>query len=93
MSNYTNASAAAKSPVRPQIKGQIQGNEGQPETTPLREYIASALGWPYPAAGDLLPPGGAKVLLLTEGGVCITGLGLLAWSSMPKRNRAKEAAL
>ena len=60
-------------------------------------YIAGLPGWNYPDAGDPLPAGGDKCLLLTKGGVCIVGawsngVGLLAWSPMPKRDKTKEAA-
>lgn len=52
----------------------------------------------YPLAGDDKPAGGAKVLLLTVGGVCVVGqwrdnAGFTAWSPMPKRNRTKESSI
>lgn len=65
-------------------------------------YVAGECGWRYPKAGDARPPDGVKVLLLTEGGICITGFWklvdetagyILAWSPMPKRDREKEALL
>lgn len=67
-------------------------------STPARDYIAGVPVWHYPGAGDALPPGGAKCLLLTEGGICVTGTwrpdgGFIAWSPMPKRSKLKEALL
>lgn len=65
--------------------------------TPLKEYVASADGtFLYPALGDPTPPGGAKVQLLTPGGVAVYGLWsptYMAWAPLPKRDRAKEALL
>lgn len=63
-----------------------------------REYVAGVPGWLYPGAGDPPPPGGAKVWLLTEGHVAVPGVWsddgrYLAWSPLPKRDRAKEARL
>ena len=60
-------------------------------------YIAGNATWRYPGAGDPLPLGGAKCLLLTVGGVCIIGSwsnpkGLLAWAPLPSRNKEKEAS-
>ena len=66
-------------------------------STPALSYFASDdLGYRYPGAGDPLPPGGAQVLLLTKGGICIRGTwtssgAVIAWSPMPKRNKEKEA--
>lgn len=65
----------------------------------VAEYVADDdVGYRYPGAGDPKPPGGAKCLLLTAGGVCVTGPWsddgrYLAWSPMPKRNRDKERLL
>ena len=58
-------------------------------------YVASDdNSYRYPAAGDPIPPGGAKVLLLTVGGICVIGQwapqGFLAWAPLPKRDRSKE---
>ena len=57
-------------------------------------YVAGEPVYHYPAAGDPLPPGGAKCLLLTVGGICVigswSGPGLLAWAPLPKRNKIKE---
>ena len=54
-------------------------------------YVAGELGYVYPELGEALPPGGAKVLLLTNGGICVSGIwsdryGFLAWSPMPRRS-------
>ncbi len=59
-------------------------------TQTAKDYVAGELGYVYPELGEERPPGGAKVLLLTEGGVCISGTwnanaGYLAWSPMPRR--------
>jgi hypothetical protein len=50
----------------------------------------------YPAAGDDVPPSGAKVLLLTKGGICIVGRwdfsgDFLGWHPLPGRDHEKEA--
>lgn len=55
------------------------------------------VGWRYPQAGDPYPPTGTKLLLLTRGGICIVGQWIadgffVAWSPMPKRDKAKEAS-
>jgi hypothetical protein len=60
-----------------------------------QRYVAGGPAYLYPAAGDKAPPASAKVLLLTEGGICITGTWgagdhLLGWAPLPKRDRAKE---
>jgi hypothetical protein len=47
----------------------------------------------YPDYGDPEPEPGAKVLLLTRGHVCVTGVWneyFLAWAPLPKRNKEKE---
>lgn len=58
-------------------------------------YVAGGPAYHYPAAGDERPAGGAKVLLLTVGGVCVTGQWsddgrYLGWAPLPKRDVAKE---
>ena len=63
-----------------------------------QRYVAGGQAYLYPAAGDPRPPGGAKVLLLTEHGICITGSWgagqhLLGWAPLPKRDRDKEALI
>lgn len=62
------------------------------------KYEASGPEYFYPGAGDPKPPGGAKVQLLTIGGVHITGPWsdggfYLGWLPLPKRNRQKEAVI
>lgn len=65
----------------------------------MKEYVAADdVSYRYPGAGDPRPPGGAKVLLLTVGGVCVTGSWsddgrFLAWAPLPKRNKEKEKSL
>jgi len=59
---------------------------------------AEVVAWHYPGAGEDRPPGGAKCLLLTRHGVCVTGQWsddgrFLAWAPMPKRNKDKEKTL
>jgi hypothetical protein len=60
-------------------------------------YLAdeSAGVYLYPAAGDPAPRPGAKVQLLTRGGVHMTGPWAedgfyVAWLPLPKRNKEKE---
>lgn len=60
-------------------------------STPTKGYVSGRASYRYPALGEALPPGGAKVLLLTKGGKCVTGCWssdsrFLAWSPMPKRS-------
>lgn len=65
----------------------------------MQAYIADDdTSYRYPAAGAQRPPGGAKVLLLTIGGICVTGNWsddgrYLAWAPMPKRNKEIEECL
>lgn len=59
---------------------------------------ATVSTWRYPVAGDELPPGGSKVLLLTVGGVAVTGPWThdgryIAWAPLPRRAKDKEAAM
>lgn len=61
-------------------------------------YLAGGQSYLYPAAGDPKPPGGAKVLLLTVGGICTTGYWsddnfFLGWAPLPTRDKEKEARL
>lgn len=61
-----------------------------PSSTTCPEYVAGTAAYRYPLLGDGLPPGGAKVLLLTQGGICVSGPWsadgrFLAWSPMPRR--------
>lgn len=67
-------------------------------TTPVKEYVAGGPKFFYPGAGDDKPPGGAKVLLLTIGGVCVVGAWqdngfFIGWHPLPKRDKQKEATL
>lgn len=53
-----------------------------------KDYVAGEVGYLYPAAGADLPPDGAKVLLLTSGGIPVTGIWpsdarYMVWSPMP----------
>lgn len=62
----------------------------------MKDYQAGPEGgeYLYPAAGDPEPRRGAKVQLLTIGGVHNTGPwdaeNNLGWLPLPKRNRVKE---
>jgi hypothetical protein len=65
---------------------------------PEKSYVAGGDAFLYPGAGDQVPPGGAKVLLLTQGGVCTIGQWsddgfFLGWAPLPKRDKVKEALL
>ena len=67
-------------------------------STPLKSYVAGGPAFLYPKAGDPKPPGGAKVLLLTKGGVCIVGPwtedgAVTGWSPLPVRDKEKEKSL
>lgn len=56
-------------------------------------YVAGDAYYRYPAAGDEPAPPGAKLLILTQGGVCVIGSwgeGDVAWAPLPKRNSTKE---
>lgn len=59
----------------------------------MKDYLAGQAEYRYPHIGEPTPPGGAKVLLLTEGGVCVVGSWgphMLAWAPLPKSNKDKE---
>lgn len=67
---------------------------------PVLTHVSGGREFSYPAAGDKPPPGGAKVHILTVGGICIDGQwsddparGYLGWAPLPTRNRAKEAVV
>lgn len=65
---------------------------------PAKGYVAGGDTYRYPAAGDRRPPGGAKVLLLTRGGICVTGMwddsgAYIGWAPMPRRDKTKEQLL
>lgn len=67
-------------------------------STPAKGYVAGGPPFLYPGAGDPKPPGGAKVLLLTCGHVCVTGPwrddgSVVGWAPMPKRDMSKEARI
>lgn len=51
----------------------------------------------YPGAGDPKPPGGAQVLLLTIGGICVRGTwgskSFIGWHPLPGRDKEKESRL
>lgn len=52
----------------------------------------------YPGAGDPPAPRGVKILVLTEGHVCIPAVwddnaGFLAWAPCPSRNKDKERTI
>lgn len=56
-------------------------------------YIAGDAVYRYPEAGDEPAMSGAKVLILTQGGVCVIGTwgkDAVAWAPLPKRNPTKE---
>jgi hypothetical protein len=68
-----------------------------PRTLAAKGYVAGVVAYRYPALGDAKPPGGAKVLLLTRGLMCVTGAwsdsgGFLAWSPMPEREAFRVPA-
>jgi len=61
-------------------------------------YVAGGQPFLYPKVGDPSPPGGAKVLLLTKGGICTTGAWspdgrFLGWAPLPSRDKTKEGLL
>lgn len=63
-----------------------------------KTYVVGTHEFQYPGAGDALPPGGAKVHLLTVGGICVDGQwrdgqGFLGWAPLPRRNKEKEKAI
>lgn len=60
----------------------------------MTDYLAGGAEFLYPHAGDPPAPENTKVLLLTRGGVCVTGHWhrdwCLGWLPLPRRNMAKE---
>lgn len=63
-----------------------------------QKYQAGGDEYLYPLAGDPYPLGGAKVLLLTIGGICTVGHWpkdgfAIGWLPLPRRNRIKEDGL
>lgn len=80
------------------ICDECDGNDHNLASIPAKPYFADGDAFQYPRAGDPKPPGGAKVLLLTAGGVCTLGQWddngfFLGWAPLPKRDKAKEALL
>lgn len=74
-------------------ESQVQGQGDAPAQREPRtgEYF-------YPGLGDKVPPGGQSVLLLTIGGVCVSGTWtndgrFLGWAEPPQRNRIREIEL
>lgn len=63
----------------------------------MTTYQAGGAEWMYPRCGDPLPTAGAKVLLLTEGGIATVGSWdnafCVGWLPLPKRNKDKEALI
>jgi hypothetical protein len=64
----------------------------------VKEFLAGGDEFLYPGVGDPKPPGGAKVLLLTLGKVCVSGPwndsgAFVGWAPLPNRNKAKEKLL
>lgn len=65
----------------------------------MTDYQAGPEGgeYLYPLAGDPVPRDGAKVQLLTKGGIHTSGPWdsryCIGWLPLPKRNRDKEDAL
>jgi hypothetical protein len=61
------------------------------------DYLAGGQEYYYPFAGDEPAPKDTKVLLLTRGGMCITGFWddswCMGWLPLPKRNKEKENAV
>ena len=60
----------------------------------MKDYLAGGQEYLYPFAGDLAAPKDKKVLILTRGGICLTGFWndnwCLGWLPLPKRNMEKE---
>ena len=60
----------------------------------MTDYQAGGPEFLYPHAGDEAPRPGAKVILLTKGGIATTGpwdaAYCIGWAPLPKRNKEKE---
>ena len=60
----------------------------------MNDYLAGGQEFFYPHAGDPAAPKDTKILLLTRGGICLTGFWnanwCLGWLPLPKRNMDKE---
>jgi hypothetical protein len=64
----------------------------------VKDYLAGGASYQYPGVGDKPPPGGAKVNLLTRGGICVQGSwnnsgSFLGWAPLPTRDKEKERRL
>ena len=63
----------------------------------MTDYLAEGQEFFYPAAGDRAAPKDTKVLILTRGGICLTGFWnkdwCIGWLPLPKRNMKKENAI
>lgn len=64
---------------------------------PFITHVSGGRKFIYPAAGGKRPPGGAKVHILTIGGVCVDAQwsddpdkGFLGWAPLPMRDRVQE---
>ena len=60
----------------------------------VKPHLDGTAEFRYPFVGDPPPPGGAQVLLLTEGGVCVRGQwnstgAFHAWAPLPKTDKDK----
>jgi hypothetical protein len=62
-----------------------------------KSYVVGQHEFLYPLAGDPCPPGGAKVHLLSPGGICVDGPWnpkvYHGWCPLPRRNYDKERAI
>jgi hypothetical protein len=67
-------------------------------TADPKGYVAGGDEYLYPGLGDDKPPSGAKVIVLTKGGIASIGPWFddgfcVGWAPLPKRNREREALL
>lgn len=62
-----------------------------------KSYFADGPSFLYPGAGDPLPPGGARVHLLTKGHTTTQGTWgdphFIGWAPLHKRDPIKESML
>lgn len=60
----------------------------------MKEYQAGGAAYFYPEIGDPPPSRGAKVIILTEGGIATTGPfvhgSTIGWAYLPRRKQAVE---
>lgn len=66
--------------------------------TSAKGYVAGGDEYLYPGKGDPLPPAGAKVIVLTSGGIASIGPWktdgfCIGWAPLPKRNHTREVGL